>query len=353
MLALLCCFLSACQASDALVPPRSPNVLKIGFVAPFEGRYRYIGYDAVTAARMAIREINGAGGVAGWYLELVAYDDRGIDEMAATIAGNLVVDPDVIAVIGHYRPESSAAAAPIYAESDLPQVMLGGWVSADGRVIHLMPEPDAVARAMVAVGGADDALSTVIWRDDLIDVIAADALQRATIGSSPSSATADTAVILTALPPVDTAAQLLEMVDQEWNGQLVGAGDLAAPAFGLTAGADAAGTRFVTPYPFPLDLPHTESWRASYLAVGPHVPEPGPYALPTYEAVYLLADGIAAVMAEAPALDRSALAEALGSVRRTGLLGKIELDAQGYWRDAPLYVYGWRDDGPQLLQAQP
>ena len=33
-----------------------PHVVKIGLVAPFEGRYREIGYDVIPAARLAVRE---------------------------------------------------------------------------------------------------------------------------------------------------------------------------------------------------------------------------------------------------------------------------------------------------------
>jgi len=44
-------FLTACSAS-------TQPVVKIGLVAPFEGRYRPIGYEAIYAARLAIREIN-------------------------------------------------------------------------------------------------------------------------------------------------------------------------------------------------------------------------------------------------------------------------------------------------------
>ncbi len=68
-------FLSACAAS-------TQPVVKIGLVAPFEGRYRPIGYEAIYAARLAIREINARGGINGHRIELVALDDRGEPEKA-------------------------------------------------------------------------------------------------------------------------------------------------------------------------------------------------------------------------------------------------------------------------------
>ena len=68
-------FLSACSAS-------TQPVVKIGLVAPFEGRYRPIGYEAIYAARLAIREINARGGINGHRIELVALDDRGEPDKA-------------------------------------------------------------------------------------------------------------------------------------------------------------------------------------------------------------------------------------------------------------------------------
>ncbi len=95
-------------------------VVKIGLVAPFEGRDRAIGYDAVYAARLAVREANAAGGIGGYKLALVALDDRGDADLATQTAAALVVDIDVVAVVGHYLPETTAAAAEVYANGSLP-----------------------------------------------------------------------------------------------------------------------------------------------------------------------------------------------------------------------------------------
>jgi ABC-type branched-subunit amino acid transport system substrate-binding protein len=113
----LAIFLSACTAS-------TQPVVKIGLVAPFEGRYRPIGYEAIYAARLAIREINAQGGINGHRIELVALDDRGEPEKAITAARQLVLDPQVVAVVGHLRPDSSDAAMQIYCEAGLPVIII-------------------------------------------------------------------------------------------------------------------------------------------------------------------------------------------------------------------------------------
>lgn len=100
-------------------------VVKIGLVAPFEGRQRAIGYDAIYAARLAVREINQAGGVGGYRVALVALDDRAEGELAEQTAASLALDPDVVAVVGHYVPETTAAAATLYATHGLPLLVSG------------------------------------------------------------------------------------------------------------------------------------------------------------------------------------------------------------------------------------
>jgi ABC-type branched-subunit amino acid transport system substrate-binding protein len=106
--------LFACQE----VPP----VVKIGLVGPFEGQNRAVGYDAIYSARLAVREINEAGGIGRSRLALVALDDGGDPELAAEVAAALAVDPDVTAVIGHWLPATTAAAAPIYQNAGLPLI---------------------------------------------------------------------------------------------------------------------------------------------------------------------------------------------------------------------------------------
>ncbi|CAG0926786.1 Leu/Ile/Val-binding protein [Thermoflexales bacterium] len=116
-------FLSACAAS-------TQPVVKIGLVAPFEGRYRPIGYEAIYAARLAIREINARGGIRGQRIELVALDDRGEPEKASIAARQLVLDPQVVAVVGHFRPASTDAAMRVYCEAGLPVVAIESAESA-------------------------------------------------------------------------------------------------------------------------------------------------------------------------------------------------------------------------------
>ena len=320
----------------ACLLPALPRVIKIGLVAPFEGRYRYIGYDAIYAARLAVREINAAGGVAGWSLELVAYDDRADPEMARVAARNLVADPDVVATIGHYRQTSTSAAVDVYAAAGMPLLVVGEWLTVtDAPVWQMLPPPERAAAAMVDVALEGQSSTAAVWGEGLLvaaldDAIDARALRR--VATFPD-------VLFTTLPPVETASRLAEWRAAGWEGTLVGGPDLAATDFAAVAGAAGEGTFFVTPYPLPQDAPDLEAWCAAYRAVGPHVPDPGPYARPTYEAVYALAEVIAAAVTATGRPSR-------GGVQASGL--GVAWDAAGYRSDMPLYVYVWEQSRARL-----
>lgn len=100
-------------------------VIKVGLVGPFEGANRAVGYDVIYSARLAVREINQAGGIGGYRVALVALDDSSDPQLAREVAASLVVDPAVVVVIGHWTAQTTAAAAPIYAAAGLPFIPAG------------------------------------------------------------------------------------------------------------------------------------------------------------------------------------------------------------------------------------
>lgn len=110
-------FLVGCASVDPVV--------KVGLVGPFEGADRAIGYDVIYSARLAVREINAAGGIGGFRVALVALDDSSDPQLAREVAASLVVDPAVVVVMGHWTPETTAVSAPIYAAAGLPFIPAG------------------------------------------------------------------------------------------------------------------------------------------------------------------------------------------------------------------------------------
>mgnify|MGYP000514369867 CR=1 FL=1 len=143
---ILCILLSACAAL-----PRAPKpLLKIGLVAPFEGRDRALGYQALEAVKEALAQRNAAGGVGGYMIELVALNDNNIAEESAFQARKFAVDADVMGVIGPFSEAALAAAAPYYDEFGLPLI---APVATDGQphpaVFSLAASPAELAIALL------------------------------------------------------------------------------------------------------------------------------------------------------------------------------------------------------------
>lgn len=110
--ALVLLLLVSCLLASCTFPGSTQPTFKISLIAPFEGHDRSIGYDAIYAARLAVRQANQAsGGVGGYRVELIAYDDGGEDETAAQQVDMLALDPAVLGVIGPLRDEATQAAA--------------------------------------------------------------------------------------------------------------------------------------------------------------------------------------------------------------------------------------------------
>jgi ABC-type branched-subunit amino acid transport system substrate-binding protein len=122
------------------------------------------------------------------------------------------------------------------------------------------------------------------------------------------------------------------------KGIFLGGPALAASDFVAVAGQAAEGAVFVTPYPFPADVPGGADFVAAYQAISNGVP-PGPLALPAYEATWLLLEALEQEIAAHREPTRTGIESALPAAERDGLLGHIVFNAGQTWGDAPLYWY--------------
>lgn len=125
--------------------------VRIALVAPFEGRYREVGYNALYAARMALADSDSPP-------QLLAVDDGGSAARAVERLRALAEDESVIAVIllGH------AGTAPLAqsALDDLPAVVVGGWtearetdsvfIASSSRGLSLLTQPVTTPLTVVA-----------------------------------------------------------------------------------------------------------------------------------------------------------------------------------------------------------
>jgi len=112
-------------AKAAAAAPAAPVVIKVGHVAPLTGGIAHLGKDNENGARLAVDEINAAGGLKvgdkTFKLELVAEDDKA-DPKEGTLAAQKLVDAGVVAVVGHLNSGTSIPASKIYADANITQI---------------------------------------------------------------------------------------------------------------------------------------------------------------------------------------------------------------------------------------
>ena len=148
----------------ACCPPGSvKTTVKIGLSAPFEGRYRDLGYEVLYAVRLAVRQRNEAGGVADRYLvEMVALNDFNATEEAIEQARKMAVDDDVLAVLGGWSPQTLAAAGPVYEQLGLAFVAPPADWSSAGYPESGQVDP-AFAAAYEALSGGVAPGAAAVW----------------------------------------------------------------------------------------------------------------------------------------------------------------------------------------------
>lgn len=292
----------AAAALSACLPVARP-LIKLGLVAPFEGRYRDLGYEVIYAVRLAVQEANAGGGAGGYSLALMAYDDGGDEAQAIEQARKVATDPDVLGVIGHWRATTTAAAAAIYAEAGLPL---------------LAPNPGSLA--------AD--LPAEIYRLGLPA-----GTERAAIPGGARQCP----------PPCDSFDDLPWLIDtraRHPESAIYGPVLWAEPQFTALAGAAADGAYFITAAPFPADSADP-AFAERYGALSNGV-VPRANAVLAYDAARLLIQAIAVSAEEELSPNRAGVHAALAVTALDGLSGTLGFDTNREWVSAQAWVYQWQ-----------
>ncbi len=94
----------------------------IGHYGSLTGSQATFGISTDNGIKMAIEELNAAGGINGRKVKLVTYDDKGEAREASTAVTRLVTKDGVVAVIGEVASGLSLAAAPICQEGGVPMI---------------------------------------------------------------------------------------------------------------------------------------------------------------------------------------------------------------------------------------
>jgi branched-chain amino acid transport system substrate-binding protein len=362
---------AACKPGGADQGP----VIRIGSAAPLTGEIAHLGKDNENGARMAVDEINAAGGVKvgdkTYRLELVGEDDKA-DPREGTLAAQKLVDEGVIAVVGHLNSGTSIPASRIYADANVVQISPSAtnpkYTQQGFRTTYRVVANDNQQGAVLASFAAEQMKAKRVaivddrtqYGQGLADVFEQVAKQKGVEVIDREFTTnkaTDFNAILTKIrsmkPDVvmfggmDSVAAPMarQMKELGMKAALLGGDGVCDPGFISIAG-DAAGVLTCSVAGRALEkMPKGEDFQKRYKQkFGTECQRYSPYA---YDAVYAIVDAIK----RAGRPDRQAVVDAMPRTDFDGLTGRIEFDDHGDLKNGEISVYDIRDGKLDLLAS--
>lgn len=120
---LLTAGIAALPLTVALAQGKTP--IKIGGAFNLTGALSSLDAPAANGAKLAVKEINAAGGVLGRPLELVIYDGKSDAATITNVASQLLSSAKVRAIVGFTDSDSALALGPISQKAGVPFVTAG------------------------------------------------------------------------------------------------------------------------------------------------------------------------------------------------------------------------------------
>jgi branched-chain amino acid transport system substrate-binding protein len=340
-IALAVSLATATQAADPI---------KIGMVAPLSGPIADAGRYGVQGAKLAIDEVNKAGGVLGRPFELVIEDDQSLNPSTVLAFAKLADDKDIVAFLGPTRSTQIQSIAPSVKQAGRP-VMIGGTdpsltLAGNPWFFRFRPNDTYTARVMSdyglnklgkkkwAIVHATDAFGTTA-KNLFADALKNQGITPVMVEGQPNNSPDYTAVALavkqsgadvlatfiTFEPDVAIFARQLRQlgVNIVW----LGSPSITTTTARKLAGATLYGTFAVADF-HPDANPEAKSFSEKYLAS--YKTTPDFFASWPYDAVHVLAQAIA----KAGSVDPQKIRDALLAVKDyRGVEGTYNFDSHG------------------------
>ena len=356
------------KAEAAKAPAAAPaEVIKIGHVAPLTGGIAHLGKDNENGARLAVDEINAAGGleIGGkkYKLELLAEDDKA-DPREGTLAAQKLVDAGVVAVVGHLNSGTSIPASKIYADANVVQVSPSATnpklteqgfkttfrvVANDNQQGAVLANYAATEMKAKTIAIIDDRTAYGQGLADVVEKVAKEKGLKVVAREFATDKTTDFNAILTkiraAKPDVvmyggmdATAGPMAKQMKQLGIKAKLLAGDgVCSPEFIKLAG-DAAEILTCSMAGEAVEkLARGEEFKAKYKAkFNTDVQIYSPYS---YDAVYVIAEAIK----RAGKVDKAAIVAAMPATNYTGVTGQIQFDDKGDIKNGAISMFRVKD----------
>ena len=98
------------------------DTIKVGLTGPFTGGSSSMGVSMRDGVRLAVDEINKAGGVNGQKIELVERDDEAKNEVGVQVTQELINKEQVVATLGYINTGVALASQRFYEDAEIPVI---------------------------------------------------------------------------------------------------------------------------------------------------------------------------------------------------------------------------------------
>lgn len=340
------------SASEPESVPRTS--VAIGAVLSLTGGGDVYGPQQRRAVRLAVSQVNAAGGINGAKLRLVVLDDRSEPAQGAADMRRLIQKDGVVAIIGPTLSDVAVTAdpvadrlqTPVLAVSNTKRGIVGtcpypcSWIWRDSLgeavavpanitdyALHLHPSTAVVLHTAADVLGSDEAaIARSSFAANRVRVLADITLPRngsVSAGVRRAVAAKPDAIFVASTFGAVAAEAIREARAAGFKGALLGSNTMNSAATTRAAGAAGKGTRSGAAwYPgndFPANADFVAAYRQAYREA------PDQFAAQAFVGVQILVRAMSSaklgVSTEAIAAQRAALQEALGDVALTTALG--------------------------------
>jgi branched-chain amino acid transport system substrate-binding protein len=343
------------------------EAIKIGAVYPMSGPVAYDGQTLLQGARVAVGEINAAGGIKGRKIELVVEDGACIPAQSVAAAEKLVSSQKVVALIGAFCSSSTGAVMDVSKRHGVP--MVAGISTAPNLTergndyFFRIPATSAMlakafAKPMLKLAGGSKFGFLVVnddWGRSIIDSYSpALAAEGASVVAQQIYDTNDSdlfpyitnikrsapdAVVLAG--NTQNAVALTEQIRQMGLGsKFFGEGSFAAKTYYKLVGQKGDGIYGLMSYVYSIDNARNKAFVAKYQADYNDLPTT--YSASGYNEVSVVADALS----RADIADPKSIRDAVAQTDMEGLAGRIRFTKAGQGYGFNVYLTLSKDAQP-------
>lgn len=358
----------------AAVPAQAQDTIRIGMVEPLTGSVAYNGKSVVEGAKLAVEEMNAAGGVLGKKVELVIEDGQCTPANSVNAVEKLVQKDKVAALVGAFCSSATAAIMPVAQKYKIPLVTgvssQASLTEQKNPYFFRAAETDALmAKAFAKILAHDLKLTKVAyigvnddWGRGGVEEFSRDlsALGVKTVLTEYfDHGTTDFFTLLTKLRAAkpdgvfvaaetqDGSILVKQIREMGLDAKVFGVGSWATADFINLTGKAAEGIHAAVPYASSMDAPRNQTFVKSYEAK--YGVKPGKYGAAGYNAVNITAQAIA----RAGSTDAEAIRAALYKTKYEAPNGVYQFTEKGQAYGFEAVLVRIEDGAPKVIASTP